>query len=69
MFLTLPDSHGRATRSKNNFTLKLPKYKLLAYKRYFAYETAHIWNEMPLFVRSAKSVLQFKVLYRAKFFK
>jgi hypothetical protein len=31
MFSSLSDSHGRSTRSKSNFTLKLPKYNLLAY--------------------------------------
>jgi hypothetical protein len=69
MFLSLSDSHGRSTRSKSNLTLKLPKYNLLAYKRSFAYAAAHLWNELPLSIRCAKSLYQFKTLYRANFFK
>jgi hypothetical protein len=67
MFTSLSESHGRFTRSKNNLMLKLPKYNLLPYKRSFAYAAAFLWYELPLSLRCAKSVTNFKVLYRAKF--
>jgi hypothetical protein len=68
LFVSLSESHGRTTRSKDTFILKLPKYKLNAFKFSFVCTAIRLWNSLHVSIRSASSLNQFKVLYSAKYF-
>jgi hypothetical protein len=69
LFVSLSESHGRATRSKDNLILKTHAYKLNAFKFSFICTATRLWNALHTSVRSAKSLSQFKVTYSAKYFK
>jgi hypothetical protein len=68
LFVSLSESHGRTTRSKNNLILKLPKYKLNAFKFSFVCTAIRLWNSLHVSIRSATSLNQFKARYSAKYF-
>jgi hypothetical protein len=68
LFVSLSESHGRTTRSKDNLILKLPKYKLNVFKFSFVCTAIRLWHSLHVSIRSATSLNQFKVLYSAKYF-
>jgi hypothetical protein len=69
IFISLSESHGRSTRSKDTLILKIPAYKLKAFKCSFTCTAIRLWNSLHVSVRSATSLNQFKALYSAKYFK
>ena len=66
-FNTLSDSHGRNTRSRNNFTLLLPSYYRNTYANSFTYLSTKYWNELPSAMRVTQNQKLFKKVYRARF--
>jgi hypothetical protein len=69
LFLTLSKSHGRTTRSRDSLILKMPSYKLNAFKFSFVCSAVRLWNSLHFSIRAAKTLQQFKTLYSAKYFK
>ena len=60
----LPVSYpGKQLRSSSQNLLKVPKPKLELFRKSFAYSGPSIWNTLPLFVRSATTINNFKNLY------
>jgi hypothetical protein len=68
LFISLSESHGRATRSRDSLILKMPNYKLNAFKFSFVCSAVRLWNALHFSVRAAKTLTQFKTLYSAKYF-
>lgn len=69
LFISLSESHGRSTRSKDTLILKIPSFKLNAFKFSFTCTAIRLWNSLHLSIRSATSLDQFKVRFRARYFK
>ena len=63
MFIFTSDIHDRTLRSSSQFQLYSPRPNTEQYRKSFAYSGSLIWNDLPYFVKSAKSVAQFKRLY------
>jgi hypothetical protein len=68
LFISLSESHGRATRSRDSLVLKMPNYKLNAFKFSFVCSDVRLWNALHFSVRAAKTLSQFNTLYSAKYF-
>jgi hypothetical protein len=69
LFVSLSQSHGRTTISKDTIILKFPLYKLSAYKYSFVCSAIRLWNYLHISVRLATSLNQFKARYGARHFR
>jgi hypothetical protein len=67
-FVSLSESHGRSTRSKDSLVLKLPKFNLNAFKLSFVCSAIRLWNSLHSFIRASKSLSQFKTRFSARYF-
>jgi len=56
-------THNRILRSSNNNELHIPKPRLEFYRKSLSYSGPKIWNSIPLNIREATSLQQFKSLY------
>ena len=55
--------HSRSLRSTTEDLLYVPKPNCESFRNSFAYSGAKIWNSIPLNVKSAKTIEQFKHRY------
>jgi len=55
--------HNRVLRSANNSELYVPKPRLEFSRKSLSYSGAKIWNGLPLYIREATTIQQFKCLY------
>ena len=58
------DITQRVTRSSNQLLVVPPGPNTEIYKQSFAYQGACLWNNLPLYVKQAPSIIQFKSRYK-----
>lgn len=56
----LSDTHSRTNRSKNTSFLSIPRHRTARYDRSFSVKYSRLWNDLPVTVREATSIIKFK---------
>ena len=64
MFIKVSEISIRVTRQSVNHNFYLPKVKISLFKSSFAYNAAYVYNQLPQVIKQARSVEQFKFLYK-----
>ena len=63
MFTETSSVHNRNLRSSSNNQLYPPKPKSELFRKSFSYSASKLWNTIPIHVKNAKSVQEFKTLF------
>ena len=67
MFVKTSDLHTYSTRSATSGGFHLPHRKLNIGKASFSYRGAHVWNQLPVEIREAQSLENFKNSLKTSF--
>ena len=64
MFIKVSEISIRLTRQSVNLNSYLPKVNISLFKSSFAYNATYLYNQLPQVNEPARSVEQFKILYK-----